>query len=302
MRRVRNLLAICLFVAGSSIEPPPALAQGPPRIERLDISFWPEFDRAAVLVIYRAELAADTQLPTMVRVPIPADVGDPFAVARLGPDGNLLNANYTRTVEESRAWIAVETDSLVVWVEFYADLTIEADLRRFEFDWPGGLGVTQGIYEVQQPASAEGLQITPAPETQRVGEDGLVYFSAPLEGIGAGAGPLISFNYRNESGTLSADLFQAAPALGRPEPTLGDTPQLARLTPWLIAGAVALVVGAGGYLLMNRRRAPARRPQRRRRQAKPESVDAATTFCHNCGTPAGVSDRFCRNCGTPLRR
>ncbi len=301
MRRLLTLLGIYAFVAGSFLGPAPALAQGPPQIERLDLSFWPEFDQAAVLVIYRAELAASTQLPTTVRVPIPADVGDPFAVARLGPDGNLLNANYTRTVEESRAWIAVETDSLVIWVEFYTDLTIENDLRRFEFAWPGGMTVAQGSFEVQQPASAEDLQITPAPETQRVGDDGLLYFSAPLESIAAGTGPLISFNYRNPSGSLSADLFQSAPALGRPEPTFGDTPELARLTPWLIAGALALVLGAGGYLVMSRRRAPVRRPRRRRR-AKPESVDPATAFCHNCGTPAGVSDRFCRNCGTPLRR
>src|SRR3990172_8860380 len=49
----------------------PARAQAAPSIELLEIVLWPEYDRPAVLVIYRVTLSPDTAFPTQLTPPIP---------------------------------------------------------------------------------------------------------------------------------------------------------------------------------------------------------------------------------------
>ena len=66
----------------------PAQAQGGANLERLEIAIWPEYDRPSALVIYKARLDTSVDLPAVVRLPIPASVGAPHAVAAWSPDGS----------------------------------------------------------------------------------------------------------------------------------------------------------------------------------------------------------------------
>ncbi len=90
-------MALCLLAAGSMWVWMPlarAAAQSIPAFDSVEISLWPEFDKPAMLVIYRANLPADVQFPVSVSLPIPAGV-QPNAVAQGSADGRLVDVEYT---------------------------------------------------------------------------------------------------------------------------------------------------------------------------------------------------------------
>lgn len=200
---MRGLL-ILLLLSTFCVSLDTASAQDTPSIDSLEIALWPEYDRRAVLVIYRLRLAGDTSLPTSVSVPIPANVGEPHAVATASLDGRLLTADYDRKVEGEWASITVETDNLEVWVEYYDELTIDGEERQFRFVWPGGVELTNLTYEVQQPVDAYEVQITPPGEVEP-GEYGLTYFRADLGPVDASTTLSIDLSYRKPNATLSAE-------------------------------------------------------------------------------------------------
>lgn len=277
-------------------------------LEFLEVALWPEFDRSQVLVIYRATIPSDVAFPTSVGLPIPADVGEPHAVAIFGADGALQDAEYTRDVEGEWATITVETESRGVWLEYYDDLTIEGQERVFQFIWPGGIDLGTFAYEIQQPVGASEMKITP----QGVGgfeEDGFFYYRWALGPALVDTDYLISLIYLKTTSGLSVDSLAPGPSLARPSITRGGTPDLGPWLPLVIGGfgALLLVIGSIYLLRLRREEAVARPRQRRRRSTKKKAkdlheIDASPVFCHQCGLQAGVSDHFCRQCGTQLRQ
>jgi hypothetical protein len=278
-------------------------------LERLEVALWPEYDRPEVLVIYRAQLPSSVSLPTTVTLPIPSAVGEPHAVAVIGPDGSLLNADYNRRAVGDWAFITVESDRLGVWVEYYADLTIEGDQRSFTYVWPGGAALNSLAYEVQQPTGASEMRITP-PGSPVTGESGLLYHTQDLGFVSATSTSSISLTYLNLNSELSVDTIIPGSSLVRPEATIGGTPDLTDWLPWVLGIAGILLLAIGGVLyfrLMRGDSGPT--PSRRRRSVSrtkakmpPREIDASPVFCHGCGTKGSVSDRYCRQCGTQLRR
>jgi hypothetical protein len=277
-------------------------------LELVEVALWPEFDRSQVLIIYRALLPSDVSLPTSVGLPMPADVGEPHAVAIYGADGALRDAEYTRDVEGEWATITVETESRGVWLEYYDDLILKGQERTFEFLWPGGVALGTLAYEIQQPVGVSEMKITPL-GGGRFEEDGFFYYRKDLGPALAQTDSLISITYSKATSGLSVDSLDPGPSLVRPSTTRGGTPDLGLWLPWVIGGFGVILLAVGGfYLLRLRREEAAARPRpRRRRSAKKKvkdlhEIDASPVFCHQCGLQAGVSDHFCRRCGAQLRQ
>jgi len=208
-----------LALAGCSL---PVAAQGPgavtqlpatpvARVERLEVSLWPEYDRPAMLVLYHASLPADAKLPATVSLPIPAVVGMPHAVAMKEAAGRLLNAQFTREVTGEWAHVVILTDTPSVQLEYYAELLIDGPRRRFVFSWPGGPELTHLVFDVQQPPGAEGLTLVPPATGQSTHPDGLTYHQADLGAFRAGQSARLEVTYQKTSSTLTAPA-QAAPA------------------------------------------------------------------------------------------
>jgi hypothetical protein len=278
-------------------------------VESLKISFWPEYDRSEVLVFYRVRLSDDTPLPALVSLPIPSRVGDPHAVAKWFPEGGLSDlVRWSRQPDGDWATVTIETDTTGVWLEFYDDLNVEADRRSYRFQWPGGLEIGDLQFEVQQPAAADELSITPEGES-RLQEDGLRYYTGSLGAQSADARPTIAFTYFNPGGQLT-NPPAAVPSLVRPEVTQGGIPDVRAWIPWALGafGVVFLALGAFLFLRLRREAVPrAPRPRQRSTARKParkgdREFDASPVFCHICGTQANVNDNFCRRCGTALRK
>ncbi len=307
MRRARRALILLTWLT-LHVAAFPARAQTPPTIAEFQVALWPEYDNPSMLVIYRVRLDPATELPAVAELPIPASVGDPLAVAMTDSSGNLVNAQYTRGVSGEWGLISVTTESLQLQVEYYSPLVFDGQLRRFTYSYPGASNVVSMSYEVQAPIGAEEMTITPAPESQTVGQDGLTYYSADL-GIDSGtSGTEIDITYVKTSTDLTADLLSLPP--GSPDSTQGGTPDLRQFIPWVLLAFGVILVAAGGAWYLRLTRASPAAGRRRRRPSRPASrsdlergeMDASPVFCHNCGRRAAASDRFCRSCGVPLRQ
>jgi len=298
-RRKASWIALLLFVL---LLAPASFAQEATAIERLEIAFWPEYDQPAVLVIYRITLPAGTPLPAQVSVSIPAAVGEPLAVAWLNEAGDLLLAQYERQVQGEWATIRLTTESLQAQLEYYAELPVEAQIRRFTFTWPGGQALGALAYEFQEPSGATEVTISPAPTEQRVAGSGLTLRSADLGPQAANAQVEIRFSYERSTSQLTIQ-----PEVPQEEATKGSTPDLRTFLPWVVGGlGVVLLLGGGYWWLRLRNEEHASRARRRsvrkHRRDEQGEVDASPVYCHNCGTLASVSDHFCRRCGIQLRR
>ena len=251
-------LALISIVLVSSV----ATAQTESRLARLEVALWPEYDRAAVLVILKGWLVVDAALPTTVPLPMPARAGQPHAVAKKAADGRLLMAQHTVDVQGDWATVNVVTDGREVRLEYYVDLATTDPLRRVVFTWPGGLDVRQVSYEVMQPIAAEDLSVEPPPSRQSVGSDGLTYYMGEL-------GPktpldtfTIGITYTKTTSALTAMALQpTAPAVGQPPPA-GARPAVTGsgsggTNIWLVVLAMASGAALGGiwvFIVSKRRR------------------------------------------------
>lgn len=292
-------LALCAWAVLSAASVAP---QATSPLESVEVHLWPEYDRMAVLVIYRITLPAAASLPATVEVPIPAVAGEPYAVAVRNSEGDLLNAAYTRVVQGDRATIAVEATQREVQLEYYEDLIRDGAERRYTFTWPTGLAAGSLAFEVQQPAGATEFELDPAAAAPRGGEFGLLYHRVEIGPVTGSTPPTLSLRYQKASEALS---IEASADSLPPVATDTSSAESGIWTPWLLGGLGALLMAAGG--LWQVRRARARRPRRNRhRPARGDEgeprPERAAIFCHSCGTPAGASDLFCRQCGTRLRR
>ncbi len=182
--------------------------QQPPPLARLEVALWPEYDRPAVLVMLRGWLAEGVSRPATVPLPIPAQVGEPHAIAMRGPDRNLLVAPYTINPKGPWSHVLLVTDMREFRLEYYQELLIADTQRQFLFEWPGGLEIRQILFEVMQPVGSRALALTPPATRQNVGRDGLTYHVGELGAIGVDDAFTLAMTYTKGSPELTVTLLQ----------------------------------------------------------------------------------------------
>ncbi len=294
----RHLVWVALLVvlAGGSLQPA-AAQELAPALEHLEIALWPEYDRAAMLVIYRFQIAAEVALPATVALPIPAEVGQPHAVAWQGSNGELFDAPFqvdsaglvTMTIPEGRSG----------QLEYYAELERQDQQRRFRFEWPGTVDLGGFSYEVQQPIGAQALSVVPAPDAIGPGALGLTYAAAELGPQPLGSQLVIEVSYQKSGSSLTLPAIQAQNEPLVPSATAA--PGSTDLLPLALLGGGVLLVVAGAWFYLRGRPTPKSSKRRRTAHATPGSLEATAVYCHQCGAKGSMSDKFCRQCGTQLR-
>jgi hypothetical protein len=304
LRKILPLLLIALMVNG----PFPAQAQSGVTIDSLEIDLWPEYDRPEMLVIYKILLSPQVPLPAELSLRIPTRVGEPNAVAeRQGQD--LFVVSYEREVQGEWSQVRLTATAPEIQLEYY-DPALEKDgrQRQFGFRWPVDYPVQSLTLQVQQPADASGLQVSPGLGQGVESADGLVYYTAPLGALQAGREFELELSYSKETDALSVEVqnLPVEPSAPIDETTPGRVTLRSSL-PWVLGGLGVLLIATGvwWYAQLGRAKSAPAQVRRRRRAASPE-VEAADgpdggVFCHQCGKRAGPGDRFCRACGTRLR-
>jgi hypothetical protein len=307
---MRSRKWLCFLIALMTLALPFGVrAQVGPRLSGLEVDLWPEYDRSEMLVIYKAALSPEVPLPAELSFRIPTAAGEPNAVAERQVDGALFSLAYEREVQGEWAVVRFTATMPEIQLEYY-DPSLEKDgpQRQFEYVWPGDYPVDTLVVQVQQPAGAEGLEISPDLGDGVQAQDGLVYYTAQVGSFALGENFRLTLAYLKDSDALSVELQNLPVQPSAPITT--ETPgrvTIRDVLPWVLGGLGLLLIGTGVWwywqLRSEKQVAP---PRRRRRQAIPPEVaevedEDDSLFCHQCGKRASPSDRFCRACGTRLR-
>jgi hypothetical protein len=305
---VRRWISVLFIVSIFSLLPGGIGAQQRIAFSTLQIDLWPEYDRPTMLVIFRARLSPDVQLPATITFRIPAAAGEPNAVAERPENGGPLNVEYTRDVEGDWALIRLTATLPNIQLEYY-DPAFEKDgsARNYVYQWPGDYDVDQLIMLVQQPTGATDLQTFPRLSNITQDAEGVVYYGAEIGSLKASETFELTVSYQKESDSLTAELLPIQPSA----PITVETPgrvNFVNIIPWGIGllGVAIIVAGVYWYWASGQKQVRSQSGKRqRRRQTLPETTDNLVRteehFCHQCGKRAEPGDRFCRACGTKLR-
>ena len=292
---ILSIILIFALISGSS-----AQSEADP-INTLAIDIWPDYDRAAVLVLMTGSFSEDVALPASVVIPLPPDA-DLNAVARITDDFVMTDdVEYT-----------LQADTLVFQipdrrfrVEYYYPYTEVGDERRFDFSWLADVSVDQLEVAVQQPTSATTMETVPAPANiSRDSNDGLTYHILPAVPVSAGVPYDVSVTYAMPSPALTANQSAPPPEDGSSVPAAAvdaegfDWPLLlAGLGLGLILAAVIWQVATN----RNKKKRPSRKPAKPK-PVRPAKATAKANFCHECGEAVKPDDKFCRACGTAVKQ
>lgn len=300
MKRILLVLILTLLPLGSRVN-----AQVTAGLESLIVDFWPEYDQPSMLVIYRAVLSPTVSLPAEITFRIPVEAVRPHAVA-VGPSPELV-ADVVATTRVAGEWIEVSfiATTPTLRLEYYDPrLEKEGTHRRFQYVWPGDYAVDAFTLNVQHPADASNIRVTPA--SGRVVEfgDGFTYNVIELGEIGSGERFSLDLQYDKESDALSVEALQIQPSAPI-SPGLGSGIRINQIIPWALGIlGVVLIVGGGFWYWRSGRGGPASGTRRQRRASRVSPGSAGqdgSIYCHQCGKRAEPGDRYCRSCGTRLR-
>lgn len=308
MKRIFLILVLSLVVLGGQ-----AVAQDVPLLSDLQISLWPEYDRPEVLVIYRGLFAEDTPLPIPVEISIPAEVGEPTAVAYIGEGGERLNQQYTTRVSGDWLVVAFELNTLGFQLEYYDALPADAEGRReYTYAYAADYPITDLNLDFQVPPTAQGFVLEPPADSVITESDGLVYHLVNAGALAQGEDRSWTFAYEkdNEELTVSAPETTVPAAGGAAGGTDNSTVLI-----FLVAFVALVAVGATAFWLGRRTQPlqpePLASPRSKRRgsgrgsqiprQRPPSPSGQEALFCHHCGAELRADSEFCHKCGTAVR-
>ena len=308
MRKVFILMA-CLALSTA-----PVLAQESPALTSLTVSLWPEYDDPALLVIYRGQFAEGTASPLPVEFRIPAEAGQPQAVAYLDEQGNLLTLQYTTRMEGDWLVVAFELPTRDFQLEYYTPLpgSPAPGQRTFTYTYVADYAVAKLDLKVQEPLSSRDLKLEPAADSVIQDADDLNYHVAT-------AGPLrqsdtitwsVSYEKTDSGLTAGASASEPTepPATAVSPTAAGESKGASGILIAVLALVALAAVGAGAFWLGKRAQPapPPAAPSKRRRggqkrhPAQPAVEHAG--FCFKCGARLRPDADFCHQCGAAVRK
>jgi hypothetical protein len=303
-------VAASLFVLAGLVPVASVAAQSPVRLKSLEISLWPEYDQAGVLVIYRGQLADDVNPPVRLTFLIPASAGKPSSTAGVDDSGQFRYRSYT--MEQSGDFLAVSYDCPYrsFQMEYYYDpLTTSGSQRTFSDTVRVDYDTAALVLEVQEPAASSNFSMTPAPTQSDTGSDGLKLDQAVLGGQTQGATIPVQVSYQKSDERLSATILGlAGPGTAQFEDVA--TPSNNALAYALLGAAATLLLGAAAFVIYQSRTrkaralraAPAVGAGSRRPRPRPRAVSGGgARYCRNCGAVLRENALFCAKCGTKVK-
>lgn len=294
MRKFLFVLAVLtLFVAAM-----PARAQEEVRLSSVSVNLWPEYDQAAVLVIYHITLAPETTLPATLKLHVPLDALV-NAVAALDPVNGLVNAQYSRTVEDEWALLEITVTALQVQVEYYDILQKVGSQRSIVFEWAGDYAL--GTIEVNflEPPDSRNVQISPAPVESALNGDGLMnHIIWADNNLAEGQPYIVNISYERDTDEVTVASQQVEPVVTPGEATAGYT-AMTDVLPWLLAGLGVLLLAASVTGLIAWQKGERGTSGRKRHAPRPVKAEEPV-YCSRCGKRAQSGDVFCRTCGSRL--
>jgi len=310
-RLIFTLVLMLAALAGS------AQAQDTPTLSSLEITLWPEYDKPAVLVIYRGIFAADTPLPVPVEFYLPLQAGQPSAVAYVGEDGQTYNQEYTTRVEGEGLVVSFELATLGFQLEYYDTLPADSSGQRsYEYAYTADYPISSLNLEFQVPPTAEGFALEPAADSVTQKSDGLTYHQMQVGPVEQGETKRWQLTYQKADSDLTIAGFAQSDSPQAAAPPPAEDAGNATIWIFLVAFVALIAVGAAAFWLgrgtqsSSQSPSPSGSPRKRRGSGRGEqpqprraqlSGSRETLFCHQCGTELRSDSEFCHRCGTQVR-
>lgn len=269
--------------------------------QKLVVELWPEYDDPGVLVIYRGILSPQVTLPAQVTLTMPAEAGQPNAVAVKGAEDQLMSVQFERVVKGDTAEVSFTSTSEEIQFEYYdPGLEKNGAQRAYIYRWPGNHPVNSAIFQVQKPRGSSNVEISPAFGESFQGSDGLTYFRSGESSLELGQEKTIHVEYSKTAEGLSIGDQPVQPSTAV-EPRISLSFQGRNLIPWILGGVglILIVVAVGLYWRFGTQIGKAHKSGVGQQSGK-QVLSDQSSYCPQCGSRTSENDRFCRVCGQRL--
>jgi hypothetical protein len=291
-----------LAVAALLVFPSFVSAQGQIAIESVNVSLWPEYDKAEMLVINSIELSKDTVFPVQLDVRIPAN--SVLHTVAVGNSGDAVSdQGIEKTTAKDGEWlvISIAATGSSIRIEYYdPGLKKDGDLRSYSYRWFSGYDVADFTAVFQEPFDATQFKSTLSLQDDGVHPDNMQYYFSSVGAVPAGKVFAFDLSYQKSTDALSVSRLEIQPVV-----VDENTPGRVSLNNYLpyIIGGLGVILIAGGLIYYRQSGRSGSKKSRRRQHARAESEENENgAYCAQCGTRAHGGDRFCRTCGSRIRK
>ncbi len=276
--------------------------------EHFDVEIWPEYDRSAVLVIYKIQLSTDVKLPAQISLRIPSAGSPPYKLVYYLENNDRPYPLEFRTYSEdnwSRVVFNTPTDHFQL--EYYdGQLDFSTSARAYTFEWPGDISCTDLTVSVQKPALATDLVLPTRFSNLVLQNDGLYYATAALGQMDAGNTFSISIQYIKEN-SRPTYVRQSVKPIAPISRNAAGRFNLYNFLPAILSAIIVLGIFIFFMVVGLRRIAVSL-------QAEPQFPESdglnnpvqmtkaviSAVYCPVCGSRSASGDNFCRVCGSPV--
>jgi len=293
---------LALIIGAVFVFPSFAFAQGEIAIQSMDVSLWPEYDKADMLVINSIELSKDTVFPVQLDVRIPAD--SVLHTVAVGNSGDAVSdQGIEKTTVKDGEWLVVSIAATgpFIQIEYYdPGLKKDGDLRSYSYRWLSEYDVAEFTAVFQEPFDATQFESSLSLLDDGVHPDNMQYYFSSVGAVPAGKVFTFDLNYQKPTDALSVSRLEIQPVV-----VDENTPGRVSLNNYLpyIIGGLGVILIVGGFVYYRQSGRSGSKKSRRRQRTRTESEENENgVYCAQCGTRAHGGDRFCRTCGSRIRQ
>lgn len=292
---------LTIVLAVLFIFPYAASAQQQITIQSMDVSLWPEFDRAEMLVIYHMQVNADS-FPAKMEFRIPA--GASLHTIAIGSSPETVSdqgLEFSTQVVNDWQVVTVTVTGPAIQFEYYdPTLNISGSSRQYSYAWLSDYDVENMVIIYQEPFGAEQFKSTLSLQDDGIHPDGMQYYFSDVGSVSAGKSFDVQVSYEKSTEALSVSRLEVQPVSPVDENTPGRF-SWNNTMPYVIGGLGIVMILGGVAYFMQAGRSNAKKPRTRRHSAHDDGTEESESYCPQCGSRAKRGDRFCRTCGARLR-
>ncbi len=292
-----GLAALSFLVVAS-----PVRAEEPLKIKTMDVSVWPEYDQAGVLVQYQGNLAAkaDKTNPQELNFLVPKGAGV-GAACGIQSDGNHTSETWKESeAADGLTQITFKVTEPQFHVEYYYNPLPTSTDKKFSFSYTASLPADEVDLDVQHPLKATNFVLTPdAPNTHQA-QDGFTYHAYAFKQVTAGQKLSTDVAYTKTDPQPSVSGEKPASSTNA---TTAATDGGINPNQLIVIATFAAMAGIIAFFIWDRSRRPVQAhsaPGGATGPGLPARIDATGGFCTQCGNPMQAGDRFCARCGTEV--
>ena len=294
---------LLVFIMGAIfVFPSLASAQNKVAIQSINVSLWPEYDKAEMLVINFITLPASTVFPVQLDMRVSADaVLNTVAVGKSGNSVSDQNVKYTTKKDGEWLVVSVTATGPAVQLEYYdPNLKKDGDLRSYSYRWLSNYDVAGFRAILQEPFDAAEFKSSLTLQDDGIHPDKMQYYSSDVGAVPAGKEFTFDVSYKKSTDALSISRLDIQPVVVD-ENTPGRV-SLNNFLPYIIGG-VGVILIVGGLVYYRQTGRSGSKKSRRRQHVRADSEESTSdVYCAQCGTRAHSGDRFCRVCGSRIRQ